>query len=321
MNPTPFSLLDCKEGLQKFPLEKLGRFRWVSTSIVRFDPVTDWPPDLCLRLVINQNLETYDGMSLTGITTIFLEYETRRLTMSVFEVLSKTAVAATGGNWDPYYCPKSGATCFNECPMDGMVKLQFSHAVVPARVLAALKLNNGAALRDWVVPCSAIDTEGQTNATDADTPVDCVAVMPRNLRSDGAMYQLMLPKNSRVTALGGTVLTDQKDYLKGVLPFKFRFKQTSIPNQLTTQKYYSSTELRPRYRRYRLYLRHGLQSLVAAADANQVSVVATAISACFAERVLMAKASPCSPEIVTTGSVYGGPVCAQEHNRIDRSPI
>ena len=280
MNPIPFWLLDCKDGEKNLPLDKLGRFRWVSTSIVRFDPLADWPPDLCLRLVINPRLKTFDGMGLVGTAPVIPEYETRPLQMFVYSVLSKKALAVTGGNWRSNYCPNSMSFCFDECPTDGIVKLQFSHAVVPSQVLAALKFNKGATLRDWVAPCSAIQTKEGINTTNADMPVNCVAVMPRNLRSDGTLYQLTLRKSARVTALGGTGQVDQKAHLKGVFPFKFYFIQEAIPNDLTPsprQNYYHqfNVELRPRYRRYRLYLRHGLQTLVAAADANQVRIVTT----------------------------------------------
>ena len=227
-----------------------------------------------MRLVIDPKLTTYDGKTLTGTGPV-LEYETRSLSMSVKEVLSKTALDVTGSNWRSSYCPQLLSTCFNECPTDGIVKLQFAHAVVPSRVLAALKLNDGATLRDWIVPCSAVQINEDMNTTDADTPVNCVAVMPRNLRSDGTLYELTLPKSSRVTALGGPLQTEQQAYLKGVLPFKFAFKQESIPNEETTSPYHFNIELRPRYRRYRLYLLHGLQTLVDAANSNQVRIVTT----------------------------------------------
>ena len=159
--------------------------------------------------------------------------------------------------------------------MDGIVLLQFSHPVVPSRVLAALKLDKGAGLQDWVRSCSDAREEEQTDSTDTDTAVRCVAVMPNKLSSDGTVHKLMLPRFSRVSPLGGGTEDVLTVHLSGQLPFKFRFKQKNIPNRETTES--SSRyvyEHRPRFRRYRLYLRHGLQTLVAAADADQVRLVA-----------------------------------------------
>ena len=272
-NPTPFELLECAGGGKKLPLEKLGRFRWVSTSIVRFDPTTNWPPDLCFTLVINSKLKTHDGIPLTKSYSV--DYATSPLTMHVSDVRSKTALAVTGGRWQSY-CPlDTGGSGCDECPIDGIVLLQFSHPVVPSRVLAALALNKGAGFHDWVGSCSGSQEEEQTNAADTDAPVRCVAVRPRNLRSDGTLYKLKLPPSSRVSPLGGSTQKGLADYLVGALPFKFRFRQETMPNIITTSPRDSYKEQRPRYRRYKLYLRHGLQILVAATNANQVCLVAT----------------------------------------------
>ena len=270
LNPTPFELLECAGGGKKFPLEKLGRFRWVSTSIVRFDPM-NWPPDLCFKLVIKSTLKTYDGIPLTK--SYSADYHTLPLSMYVRAVRSKMALAATGGRWKSYPCPLDTNMGCDECPMDGIVLIHFSHPVVPSRVLAALTLNKGAGLHDWVGSCSG-SQEQQTNAADTDTPARCVTVRPRNLRSDGTLYKLKLPPSSRVSPLGGSTQKGLADYLVGALPFKFRFRQETMPNIITTSPRDSYKE-RPRYRRYKLYLRHGLQILVAATNANQVCLVAT----------------------------------------------
>ena len=145
--------------------------------------------------------------------------------------------------------------------MDAIVHLQFSHPVVPSRVLAALALDKGADLHDWVRACS--DEHAEQN-NDAHTR--CVVVKPRDLRSDGTRHELKLPKLSRVSYLGGDTQRDLTSGLTGVLPFEFRFKQTSIPSQ-------SYREQRPAFRRYTLYLRHGMQILVAAANAKKVRVL------------------------------------------------
>jgi hypothetical protein len=38
-----------------------GALRWVTTSIARWDPLVEWPPDLTCKLVWNKELKTYDG--------------------------------------------------------------------------------------------------------------------------------------------------------------------------------------------------------------------------------------------------------------------
>ena len=270
-NPIPFALLKCADKETELPLEKLGQFRWVSTSIVRFDPTTDWPPDLCFKLRINPKIKTYDGMALVGVPKS-QGYKTRGLTMHIDGVLSKMARAATGGRWQSRHYIKG--VVFYECPTDGIVLLQFSHLVVPSQVLDVLKIGKGAHLQDWVGSCFNARREEQTKTENGDTPVNCVAVKLRGMLSDGTLHELKLPKFSRITPLGisGTQSAFTARFT-GEVPFKFHFKQVVMPNIVTTPKYQAHSEFRPRYRRYKLHLTHGLKTLVAAAEAKQVCLL------------------------------------------------
>lgn len=274
--------MECTDGNKKLPLEKLGHFQWVSTSIARFIPSADWPPDLCFTLVINSKISTYDSITLRGVPDS-QSYETSGLAMRVTEVLSKMSLAVTGGRWDSLHCDEKCAVtgsrrcevscAFHECPKDGIVLLQFSHPVVPSRVLSTLILDNGASLQDWVGSCSNALQEEQVKDNAAETPVRCVAVKPRDLRSDGSLHELTLPEFSRVTPLG--ISSTQRaltQRLSGVVPFKFHFKQKVIPN-VATASGSQSYQFRPRYRRYKLHLIHGLRILVDAANAKQVRIL------------------------------------------------
>ena len=199
--------------------------------------------------------------------------------MHVTDVLSKTARAVTGGRWESSQCscPVVWSGCdvscvYHECPKDGIVLLQFSHPVVPSQVLSTLVLSDGAGLQDWVGSCSNARQEEQAKANDADTPVRCVAVKPRDLRSDDSLHIIKLPKFSRITPLGiSSTQREMTQRLTGVVPFYFHFKQEFMPNTAAGPR--SDNELRPRYRRYKLHLTHGLQILVDAVNAKQVRIL------------------------------------------------
>ena len=208
---------------------------------------------------MNPDLTTYNGVAITQLAkTKSSQYKTGALSMSASQVRSKLALETTGGRWRSNICFKDERGCANECPKDGILYLQFTYHVVPSRVLAALTVDKGAVLQDWVGPCSE---DQPTNTFDRDAPASCVAVKPRNLLSDGTMHTLRLPKLSRVSHLGGGIKTEWSVSLTGGLPFKFRFKQKTIPTE------------RPVFRRYTLYLRHGLQILIAAVNAKKVRLV------------------------------------------------
>lgn len=40
----------------------IGRGRWVTTSIYRWDPIDSWPLDIKANLIWNNDLTTYDGL-------------------------------------------------------------------------------------------------------------------------------------------------------------------------------------------------------------------------------------------------------------------
>ena len=46
------------------PVKVPGKLRWVTTSIARFDPELNWPPDLRLQVRINLDLTAHDGAKL-----------------------------------------------------------------------------------------------------------------------------------------------------------------------------------------------------------------------------------------------------------------
>eukprot|EP00798_Chlamydomonas_sp_ICE-L_P016462 gene16462-22683_t len=78
-----------------------GKFRWVTTTIARWDVDLDWPTDLNCSLQWNDKLTSYDGMTvnLADVPPV-RKFETSKLTMSLSTVLSDRAENVTGGMWD-----------------------------------------------------------------------------------------------------------------------------------------------------------------------------------------------------------------------------
>lgn len=78
-----------------------GSYRWVTTSIARFDPATEWPPELEISLTLNPQMRAYDGASLVsaaGQPERWL-FRTPKLTMRTGEVRSEAAERLTNGSW------------------------------------------------------------------------------------------------------------------------------------------------------------------------------------------------------------------------------
>jgi hypothetical protein len=68
-----FGSEDNTGGKQPFSLScpVPGRYRWVTTTIFRFDPDGDWPTDLDCELVWNTALTSYDSECLSLSHTLF----------------------------------------------------------------------------------------------------------------------------------------------------------------------------------------------------------------------------------------------------------
>ena len=89
----------------------IGKGRWVTTSIYRFDPNVDhgWPTNLDCVLNLNEDLVTYDGIKITEI--MFYRFTTSAQSAYVRQVISDNAMELTDGRWSSYI-PNAQA---NEC--------------------------------------------------------------------------------------------------------------------------------------------------------------------------------------------------------------
>ena len=205
-----------------------GPFR----SIARFDPVSSWPTNLAFTVSVNPELTSWDGLSVTNTPT--RSYTTSALYISLGDVTSAIAAAATANHWSATLAPLvTGAA---ECPPDVVLQLSFSHDVDVALVSAALVLQGANA--GSTITVSACDS-GSTS---------CVAVRPRGLNV-GQTASLTLPAGTIYHAACGPTATAFSQPITGLVPFAFPFTYTSTPTWASTM-----------YRRLRLWLRHGLAS-------------------------------------------------------------
>ena len=131
-----------------------GRFRWVSTTIARFDPSSSWPPELDLTLSLKPGLASYTGVALSSESTQSWTFQTPSLSMRVSRVASATAAALTNNKWSSSFQPLSPGA--HEVPPDGEIVLSFGAPVDPARLQQALTLTadaGGAAVALSVRAC------------------------------------------------------------------------------------------------------------------------------------------------------------------------
>eukprot|EP00930_Biecheleria_cincta_P042733 TRINITY_DN29405_c0_g1_i1.p1 TRINITY_DN29405_c0_g1~~TRINITY_DN29405_c0_g1_i1.p1 ORF type:complete len:2528 (-),score=343.66 TRINITY_DN29405_c0_g1_i1:202-7785(-) len=220
-----FTLQACT-GQPQFAVK--GRLRWATTSIARFDAEYDWPSDLCFDLVLNPHLKTFDGLSVTQTTgASSWRFTTDSVAMYASFVRSIKATNLTGGRWSSVITGSDQ----HECPPDAIVYLTFSSDLHHATAFATLQNANRNLL-----PSPESDKYESCGKK-------CLAFQPRGLLS-GSAHNLIFSKGGMFSLVGGKAGVEQTVKLAGLQPFKFSFIDTKY------QKL--------QYRRYNLYLRHGL---------------------------------------------------------------
>ncbi|GAM25041.1 hypothetical protein SAMD00019534_082160 [Acytostelium subglobosum LB1] len=92
-----------------------GHFRWVTSSIVRFEVLDGWPNNLRCSFYVDPLLVTYDGVRLDKIPDP-IEFETQPLHMAIYDVHSPKTDQMTNNWWDPFRSSKITDSYFDEQP-------------------------------------------------------------------------------------------------------------------------------------------------------------------------------------------------------------
>lgn len=240
-------------GLTPFALVPAvaGRLRWVTTSVARFDPESDWPAELELTLRLSPALQAFDGRRITPSAQSEWAFTTPSISMSLGRVRSAMALAMANGTWDASVHPLVPNA--KECPPDATIELRFDADIHLSLLQAALRLRRNAA----AVTTSANDAPLLVSNRVSIAP--CRMASPRCALATldatldvGALYDIVLPAGSRFHAAAGLTHTRQAVTISGLVPFRFPFRNAGM--------------LRAKYRRYKLWARHGLAPGTSAAD-------------------------------------------------------
>ncbi|KAG1668836.1 hypothetical protein FOA52_004931 [Chlamydomonas sp. UWO 241] len=255
-----------------------GRFRWVTTTIARFDPTQDWPTDLDCTLVWNTNLTTHDGVALQlGDVPTQRGLETLPLTMAITDVTSATADNLTGGLW----APDVGAPWDKvpwEVPPDGIISLSFSYPVNLSMLQTKLRIGSGSDVVNVsrcqspvVWPFAAGDgVEGVTPAPlSLDYEDTCARVKIRQELKTNSEYKLAMNSGAMYNSLSGPLRKQVSVVFYGLRRFTVPLKQDFQETHDSNGNVYSGVT----FRRLDLWLPHGLHPDMPISDlAQQITI-------------------------------------------------
>eukprot|EP01063_Lacrimia_lanifica_P020523 TRINITY_DN27818_c0_g1_i1.p1 TRINITY_DN27818_c0_g1~~TRINITY_DN27818_c0_g1_i1.p1 ORF type:complete len:2130 (+),score=548.45 TRINITY_DN27818_c0_g1_i1:44-6433(+) len=211
-----------------------GRWRWATTSMLRFDPTDDWPASLDCTFAVNAALASWDGTALdTEGADLTRRYTTAGPFLSITHVDSARAMDMTDGVWS---ATVAGETA--EVPPDGELHVavggvSLAEADLPTLVSRLTTRPGG--FKVSLVEGKKCQGYGQT----------CVVVKVDGELDVGGKYELVLPSGAALTEDAGALVADVTADFTGLKPFAFGF---------------FDYEFTPTSRNYRIWLRHGLES-------------------------------------------------------------
>jgi len=244
-----------------------GLFRWVTTSIARWDPTIDWPPDLNCEFKWNTGLKAYDGtpLDLAGAPAS-VKITTSPMTITVGNINSTSANQATDNQWNA----QSGLPDDNlpEVPADGNITLLFSYPVVFSTIANSFKLvdccnaSNAAGRKVEVFPCpdqystpSPLPLGVASNGPPANATCAVVRITPPLPPQGGVAIRL--PKGSKYNPNAGALSTDTDVKVYGLRKFRIPLNPyfQQLTNSSDTFTYYLNGI---QYKRMLMWLPHGL---------------------------------------------------------------
>ncbi|GFH16881.1 EGF-like domain-containing protein, partial [Haematococcus lacustris] len=260
----PFSL-SCPSSSKSPP----GRFRWVTTTIARWDPDQEWPSDLDCTLLLNTSLTTYDGVPLNLTVGRQRKLVTRPISFSISTVISDIMSNLTEGLWQSQQGMPDDI--LPEVPPDAKTLLSFTSPVnltLLASSLQLRKLNSSTAeaMQLSVNPCSSVarlppmpllsssriagpqpvEKEQSGLTTCAEVVVGAPGL------ANNTKYLLLLPAGSRYNTYSAPTRRDLNVSLGGLRPFRVPLRQ----DFRTSNSSRFGSEVK--YRRLNAWLPHGL---------------------------------------------------------------
>ncbi|KAN0029822.1 hypothetical protein ACTA71_007959 [Dictyostelium dimigraforme] len=107
-----------------------GKFRWVTTSIARFDiQGNGWPSNLNCTFSVNSNIRCYDSTRLSNESTTptSITFTTPQPTITIQEVISEKTLNFTNNYWRSSYYINS--KIYYEIPPDAKIKFSFNEQI------------------------------------------------------------------------------------------------------------------------------------------------------------------------------------------------
>ncbi|GMH43110.1 hypothetical protein BSKO_11032 [Bryopsis sp. KO-2023] len=224
-----------------------GRFRWVTTSIARWDPTTSWPPDLDTELIWNKELKTFSGIPLQLNVPSKIKITSPPLQVTILGVGSLEALDLADGHWDAQ--KGLGDDLLPEVPPDGSIIIRFSYPVELAKIQSALKVytfndekgkdRSEKNIRPVIKRCVSLNT---TLHDDEGVPLsrDCAIIQLEGKRLKmGVRYALVLPAGTRYNEKAGPLSEEVFVDFYGLRKFKIPFlwnmrvkkKKSKVPEQ------------------------------------------------------------------------------------------
>lgn len=131
-NPVALNVYRKSSKVDEVDISQLGQWRWITTSIARFDLRKDipswprWPTDLYVEVSVNTALTSATNAVISGTNS--RSWTTTNMIWNVQGVTSEIMKAGTDGAWTPSLLVPNSWTKY-EVPSDGKVQVRFNSVI------------------------------------------------------------------------------------------------------------------------------------------------------------------------------------------------
>ncbi|KAK5578481.1 hypothetical protein RB653_008152 [Dictyostelium firmibasis] len=264
-----------------------GQFRWVTTSIARFDiQGNGWPSNLNCTFSVNSNIRCYDGtrLSTTNQSTTSISFTTPQPTITIQEVISEKTLKFTNNYWNSAYYMKD--QIYHEIPPDAIIKFSFNEQLDPNYITKSLVAyqfinqsssnnnNNNNIGQRKPIPYKVITCPNTTTLlprfyseyiyypnsnSRRENYYLCIEFMDNKSLEVGKFYRFEFKKGTKINDKSGVLKESTIIYFSGLKQFSFDFDNNVLTNVIQ-----------------KLAIRHGLSKGITSSQlASTISIFPT----------------------------------------------
>ena len=216
--PVLLSIFRNEHKTDQIKLASIGRWRYLTTTIARFDVHEsldfEWPTNLFVEAVVNSGLKSAAGEAMDDSAKASEKlglWYTNKLDFYIDKVISEMAASVTDNGW----------TSIIKYTEEGQLHEAPSDAVIQVRITGKISLALVSVSGFFRCGDTSAIVKGPCSSTEAQEDISCVHLTLASPLADGEHCRLLPSNTLPYHPLAGYFQGDKPLLLSGVVPFVF----------------------------------------------------------------------------------------------------